>query len=83
MHESLLKGFKSSHGRPHKLFQGNNVDILLIILRLLTLRCKRTFTKHCLVSTPQRKFPMKARASFASILNSFSSGAVAYTSLPQ
>ena len=66
----------SSHGRPQKFFQGGNVDILLIILRLLTLQCKWTFTKRFPVSTPQWKFPMKARAPFASILKSFSSGAV-------
>jgi len=35
------------------------------------------------VSTPQRKFPVKARAPLASILKYFSSGAVGYTSLPQ
>ena len=54
----------------------SKVDILLIILRLLTLQCKWTFTKRFPVSTPQRKFPMKARTPFASILKYFSSGAV-------
>jgi len=34
------------------------------------------FTKRFTVSTSQRKCPMKARAPFASILKSFSSGAV-------
>ena len=33
------------------------------------------------VSTPQRKFPVKARAPFASILKSFGSGAAGYTNL--
>ena len=54
----------------------SKVDILLIILRLLTLQCKWTFTKRFPVSIPQRKFPMKARTPFASILKYFSSGAV-------
>ena len=63
--------------------RGCNVDILLIFFRLLTLQCKRTFTKRFTVSTPQRKCPTKARAPFASILKSFSSGAVGYTNLPQ
>jgi len=63
--------------------RGGKVDILHIILRLLALQCKWTFKKRFPVSTPQRKFPMKARAPFASILKSFSGGAVGYTSLPQ
>ena len=42
-----------------------------------------TFTKHFTVATPQRKFPMKARAPFASILKSFSSVAVGHMRLPQ
>ena len=40
-------------------------------------------TKRFAVTTPQRKFPMKARAPFASILKSFSSVSVGYTSLPR
>jgi len=47
------------------------------------LQCKWTLTKRFTVSRSQRKFPMKARAPFASILKSFSSGAVGYTGLPQ
>ena len=53
-----------------------NVDILLILFRLLTLQCKRMFTKRFAVSTPQRKWPTEARAPFEAILKSFSSGAV-------
>jgi len=63
--------------------RGGNVDILLIFFKLLTLQCKWTFKKRFTVSTPRRKFPMQARAPFASILKSLSSGAVGYTSLPQ
>jgi len=63
-------------GGGRNLPKGGNVDILLIILRLLALQCKWTFTKSFPVSTPQRKFPMKIRAPFASILKSFSSGAI-------
>jgi len=73
----------SSHGRRQKFFQGGNFHTLLIILRLLTLQCKWTFTKRFPVSTLQRKFPMKVRAPFASILRSFSCGTVGYTSLSQ
>ena len=80
--QACWKGY-SSHGRLQKFFQGGNVNILLIIFRLLTLQCKWTFTKRFSVSTPQRKFPVKPRAPFASILTAFSSGAVGYTSLPQ
>jgi len=47
--------------------------MLLIFFRLLTLQCKRMFTKWFTGST-QRKCPMKACAPFASILKSFSSG---------
>ena len=36
------------HGRPQKFFQGVNVDILLIIFRLLTFQCKWKFT-NCLL----------------------------------
>jgi len=55
---------------------GGNVIILLIFFRLLMLQCKWTFTKRFTASTPQRKCTMKARAPFASISKSFSSGAV-------
>jgi len=55
-----------------------NVEIFLIFFRLLSLQCKLTFTKHFTASAPQRKFPMKARAPFASILKSFGSGALGY-----
>jgi len=34
---------------------GGNLDILLIIFKLLTMQCKWTFTKRFTLSTPQRK----------------------------
>ena len=34
------------HGRPQKFLQGANVEILLIILKMLTMQCKLTFTKR-------------------------------------
>jgi len=64
------------HWRPQKFFQGVKRRHFAIFFRLLTLQCKRMFTKHFTVSTPQRKCPMIARALFAPILKSFSSGAV-------
>ena len=36
-----------------EMFPGGNVDILLIIFRLLTTQCKWTFTKRFTFSTPQ------------------------------
>jgi len=40
------------HGLPQKFFQGGgDVQILLILFRLLTMRCKRTFTKRFALST--------------------------------
>jgi len=53
-----------------------NVDILLIVHRLLTMQCKWTFTERFTLSTPLRKFLMKARAPFASFSNSYSGGGV-------
>jgi len=41
-----------------RFLPGGNVDILLIIFRLLTIQCKRTFTKCFTYSTPQWKCPM-------------------------
>jgi len=79
----LAERVKVAMGGGRHFSRGDNVDILLIILRLRTLQCKWTFTKRFRVSTPQRKFPMKARAPFASILKSFSSRVVGYTSFPQ
>ena len=79
----LAERVKVAMGVSRKFSRGSNVDILLIILRLPTIQCKWTFTKRFPFSTPQRKVPMKARAPFASVLKSFSSGAVGYTSLPQ
>jgi len=46
------------YGRPQKLFQGGNVDILLILFRLLAMQCKWTFTKRFTLSTTQIKCPM-------------------------
>ena len=40
------------HERPQKFFQGEYVDILLILFRLLTMQCKWTFTKRFTLSTP-------------------------------
>jgi len=40
------------HGRPQKLFPGRNVEILLILFRLLTMQCKWTFTERFTLSTP-------------------------------
>ena len=34
------------HGRPQKFFQGGSVNILLILVKLLTMQCKCTFTKR-------------------------------------
>jgi len=39
------------HERPQKFFQGEYVDILLILFRLLTMQCKWTFTKRFTLST--------------------------------
>ena len=52
------------HGRPQKVIQGGgNVDILLIIFKLLTIQCKWTFTKRFTLSTSQRKWPMLPKKS--------------------
>ena len=34
--------------------RGDNVDLLLILFRLLTMQCKCTFTKHFTLSTPKK-----------------------------
>ena len=52
-----------SHGRPQKFFQGGNIDILLILFRLLTMQRKCTFTKRFALSTPQRKGPILRKKS--------------------
>jgi len=41
-----------THGRPQKIFQRGQRQILLIIFRLLTMQCKCTFTKRFTLSTP-------------------------------
>jgi len=52
---SLVSTQISEHGYQQKFLQGcGNVDILLIILKLLTMQCKYTLTKHITISTPQR-----------------------------
>jgi len=79
----LAERMKVAMGIRRNFSRGGNVDILVIVFRLLTLQCKWTFKKRFPVSTPQRRFTMKARTPFASILEYFSSGAVGYTSLPQ
>jgi len=79
----LAERVKVAIGVRRNFSRGWNVDILLIIFRLLTLQCKWTFTKSFPVSTAQRKSPMKACVPFASVLKSLSSGAVGCTSLPQ
>ena len=38
-----------------RYFPGDNVDILLILFRLLTMQCIWTFTKRFTLFTPQRK----------------------------
>jgi len=40
-----------------EIFPGVKVGILLILFRLLTMQCKWTFTKHFILSIPQRKCP--------------------------
>jgi len=40
------------HGRLQKFFQRGNVEILLILLRLLKMWSKCTFTKCFILSTP-------------------------------
>ena len=40
------------HGRPQKLFQEGNAEILLILFRLLMMQCKWTFTERFTLSTP-------------------------------
>jgi len=51
-------GCWGAHGRPQKIFQEGNVDILLIFVRLLTIQCKWTCTKCFYLSTLQRKCPV-------------------------
>jgi len=42
----LQEYFLDPHRRPQKCFQGDNVDVLLIVFRLLTMQCKLTFTNR-------------------------------------
>jgi len=79
----LVEKVKVVMGIRRIFSRGWNVDILLIFFRLLTLQCKRMFTKRFTVSTPQRKCPMKARALFASVLQFFQVELYRPTNLPQ
>jgi len=47
-----------SMGVRRNFSRGGNVDILLIVFKLLTMQCKWTFTKRFTLSTPQRKRPI-------------------------
>jgi len=47
-----LQATARRHGRPHKFFQGGNVENLLMLFRLLTMQYKWTFTKRITLSTP-------------------------------
>ena len=53
--KSLLRGWEWPWASAEIFPWGCNVNVLLIIFRLLTLQCKRMFTKRFTVSTPQRK----------------------------
>jgi len=55
-------------------FPGGKVDFLLILFMLLTLQSKWTLTKRFTLSTPQRKFRMKAPTPLASFFKSYSNG---------
>jgi len=82
VHQSLLKRWSKAAMSIRRNFpEGGNVDILLIVFRVLTLQCKLTFTKRFALSALQRKCPMGARAPFASFLKS-SSGAVYESAIP-
>jgi len=74
--------FSNKHGLPQKFFQGQRRRFANRF-QLAMLQYKWKFTKPFNVSTPQRKFSMKARASFASILKYMWSGAVGFTNLPK
>jgi len=45
-------------GVRRKFSRGSNVDIILILFRLLTMQCKWTFTKRVTRSSLKRKYPM-------------------------
>ena len=53
-HDQLRTAFM---GLPIKFSRWGKVDILLILFRLLTAQCNRTFTKRITLPTPQRKCP--------------------------
>ena len=63
------------YGRPQKIFQGGNVDIVLIIFRLLTCNANgrsQNALPFLHSSTPQRKSPIKTRVPFPSFFKSYS-----------
>jgi len=66
---------QSSHGRPQK-FSGVQRPHFAYHFQVTDVTMQTDAHKTLYCSTPQRKSPMKARAPFASILKSFSSGAV-------
>jgi len=67
---SVLRHIDHYHGCPQKVFQGGATSTFrLSFFRLRTMQWKLTFTKRLTLSTPQRKFPMKARAPFAFFWN--------------
>jgi len=43
-----------SHGRPQTIFEGGNINILLIFFKLLTMEGEWTFTKRFILSTLRR-----------------------------
>jgi len=82
-HSSKL--VESGHAHPQKFLQGVKRRHFAYHFQVADIAMQTDVPKRFTVSTPQRKCPMKARALFAPILKSFSSGAVAYrpTNLPQ
>jgi len=56
--KSLILNQGWGHGRPQKFFQGDNLDIFLILFILLTIEYKRRFTKRFALCTSQWKCPM-------------------------
>jgi len=52
--QTVGRSVEYAHGRPQKFFPGEgNVNILLILVRLLTMQCKWTFTARFTHSTRQ------------------------------
>jgi len=55
----LVERVKVAMGVAVLFKEGDNVDILLVVFRLLRLQCRWTFTKRFTVSTPQKNAPWK------------------------